>query len=240
MAMQLKFFIVPVREAEAAETGINRFLRSVRVVHLHREFVAQGDNSFWSLAVEYLIDGDRPGDEKGRGARRSKIDYREVLPPEAFAVFVKLREWRKQQAAREAVPVYTIFTNEQLAAIAEKKITTKAGLEQIDGIGEARIKKYGEAVIQIMTEPNRGSGNMNKCGNVVNGPAKPWCATWSRSSILPARPRLKGCAAVSWKDLGFRPKARTGCSAAAPGSTMPGIAGPRTATGTSRAIATTT
>ena len=159
MAIQFKFFIVPVREIEAIETEINRFLRSVRVVHLQREFVAQGDNSFWSLAVEYLTDGALPGDEKGSSAKRSKIDYREVLPPEAFAIFVKLRDWRKQQAAREAVPVYTIFTNEQLAAIAKKKITTKAGLVQIDGIGEARIKKYSDAVIQIMTEPNQGDAN---------------------------------------------------------------------------------
>jgi superfamily II DNA helicase RecQ len=156
MAMQLKFFIIPVREIEAIEPEINRFLGSVRVVHLHREFVAQGDNSFWSLAVEYLTDVNKPGSEKGSVARRSKIDYREKLTPEAFAVFVKLREWRKQQAAGEAVPVYTIFTNEQLAAIAEKNISTKAGLEQIDGIGEARIKKYGGAVIRIMTEPNQG------------------------------------------------------------------------------------
>jgi superfamily II DNA helicase RecQ len=159
MAIQLKFFIVPVREIEAAETQINRFLRSVRVVHLHREFVAQGDNSFWSLAVEYLTDGDRPAHEKGSGAGRSRIDYREVLPPEEFAVFVKLREWRKQQAAKEAVPVYTIFTNVQLAAIAENKISTRAGLKQIDGIGEARIEKYGDAVIRIMTEPNQGDEN---------------------------------------------------------------------------------
>jgi superfamily II DNA helicase RecQ len=159
MTIQLKFFIIPIREIDATESEINRFLRSVRVVNLHREFVAQGDNSFWSLAVEYLADTVQSADERGIGDKRAKIDYREVLLPEAFAIFVKLREWRKQQAAREAVPVFTIFTNEQLAKIAEKKIVTKTGLEQIEGIGEARIKKYGDAVIQIAAELYRGDEN---------------------------------------------------------------------------------
>jgi hypothetical protein len=88
MALQLKFFVIPIRELEAVEAEVNRFLRSVRVVHLQREFVPQGDNSFWSLAVEYLADG-APGPR-----RRARIDYKAVLSPEAFGIFATLREWR--------------------------------------------------------------------------------------------------------------------------------------------------
>jgi superfamily II DNA helicase RecQ len=44
-----------------------------------------------------------------------KIDYREKLSPEDFDVFSKIREIRKQLAAADSVPVYTICTNEQLA-----------------------------------------------------------------------------------------------------------------------------
>jgi superfamily II DNA helicase RecQ len=126
MALQLKFFIVPIRGIEEAEAEINRFLRSVRVVSIQREFVGQGDNSFWSMAVEYLANGAG----SPTGSKKSRIDYKEVLSPEAFAVFAKLREWRKKKAAQEAVPVYTIFTNEQLSQIAEKNVTTKEGLHR--------------------------------------------------------------------------------------------------------------
>jgi superfamily II DNA helicase RecQ len=146
MAVQLRFFVIPIREIEAVEAEVNRFLRSVRVVNMQREFVPQGDNSFWSLAVEYLVDG-------GRSPRRKpRVDYKEVLSPEAFGVYATLREWRKAKAAQEAVPVYTIFTNEQLAEIAENQATTKAGLQAIDGIGEARVKKYGDEVAKIVAD----------------------------------------------------------------------------------------
>ena len=159
MALQLKFFVIPIREITEAEAEVNRFLSSVRVVSMQREFVAQGDNSFWSLAVEYLVDGIRSAALKGGTRKKSRIDYKEVLSPEAFAIFAKLREWRKKRAATEAVPVYTIFTNEQLGSIAEKGIATKAGLQQIDGIGEARIKRYGDEVIDLVTTLQKAGEN---------------------------------------------------------------------------------
>lgn len=152
MALQMKFFIVPIRGVEEAEAEINSFLRTVRVVNLQREFVAQGENSFWSMAVEYLANGSGDTNEKSGNKKRSRIDYKKILAPEAFAIFAKLRDWRKTKAEQEAVPVYTIFTNEQLSQVAEKNITTKAGLEQIEGLGEGRVKKYGNEVIDIVMQ----------------------------------------------------------------------------------------
>ncbi|MBU4260272.1 MAG: HRDC domain-containing protein [Proteobacteria bacterium] len=56
----------------------------------------------------------------------------------------------RKKADETGVPLYTIFTNEQLAQIAAQRISSNTGLREIDGIGEARIKKYGDSVIQIM------------------------------------------------------------------------------------------
>ena len=50
---------------------------------------------------------------------KNKVDYKEILTPEQFAVFARLRELRKEIASREAVPVYTIFTNEQLSQMVQ-------------------------------------------------------------------------------------------------------------------------
>mgnify|MGYP003564715173 CR=1 FL=1 len=151
MTLQLKFFVVPIRSMEVTEAELNRFLRSVRVINTRREFVSQGGNSFWSLAVEYWDGADSHMVSRGDVKKRTRIDYREVLSPEDFAIYAKLREWRQKRASQDAVPVYTIFTNEQLALIAEKKMTTKAALQQIDGIGDARIKKYGDEVIKVIS-----------------------------------------------------------------------------------------
>ena len=51
---------------------------------------------------------------------------------------------RQGIAKDEAVPVYMIFTNEQLAQMVRLEARSKADLDKITGVGEARIQKYGE------------------------------------------------------------------------------------------------
>lgn len=121
------------------------------MVHVERKFIDQGENSFWALAIEYL--SGEAGFQAGMGTRkRPKVDYKDLLSADDFSIFVKLREWRKNAASKEGVPVYVIFTNEQLAQIAEKRVSTPADLEKIDGVGKSRIAKYGKDVIKIVLE----------------------------------------------------------------------------------------
>jgi len=154
MPIQFKFFVISVKICEEAEADLNRFIRSKRVLAVHREFIQQGENSFWSMIVEYLSGDDNTGSSKGGKANRKRIDYKEMLSPEDFTLFVRLRDWRKQAAADEGVPVYTIFNNEQLAVIANKRISTLPELKKIEGVGEARLKKHGEAVVSIVNHQN--------------------------------------------------------------------------------------
>ena len=143
--------------SQEVEHDLNRFLRSVKALTVHREFVAQGQGSFWCMAIEYLSDGSDKANNKINRENRNRIDYKEVLSPEDFAVFARLREWRKQLAASEAVPVYTIFTNEQLACIARKRVKTPSELKALEGVGEARVSRYGESVMKIVAEAEKGS-----------------------------------------------------------------------------------
>ena len=66
-------------------------------------------------------------------------------------MFVKLRELRKQIATAEAVPVYMVFTNGQLAEMVRMKAKTKAALEQIEGVGGARVDKYGPRILEFLS-----------------------------------------------------------------------------------------
>jgi hypothetical protein len=45
--MQLKLFILPVKNLSVAEAEMNAFLRSHRVLAVKKEFVSDGENSFW-------------------------------------------------------------------------------------------------------------------------------------------------------------------------------------------------
>ena len=74
----------------------------------------------------------------GYDGRKNKIDYKEVLSEQDFAVYSTLRDIRKKIADTEGVPVYTILTNEQLAEIVRRKITSKNALSAIQGIGDKK------------------------------------------------------------------------------------------------------
>jgi len=148
--MQMSFYAIPARGDTGLQEDLNRFLRSHRVLTVHREFVAQGDNSFWALAVEYLEGAASSGTEASSRGGKQRVDYKDVLSPEDFALFAKLRDWRKTVAEQEGIPVYAVLTNEQLAAIAAKRPATNAGLRDIEGIGEAKAGKHGTAVLEVV------------------------------------------------------------------------------------------
>jgi superfamily II DNA helicase RecQ len=147
MTTSIKFFAIPALHPDSAETDLNRFLKMVKVVNIRTEFVAQGDGSFWAFYVSYLEKDENASDIQ---AKKARVDYRELLSPSDFALFSALRDWRKAIAEKEGVPVYLVFTNEQLARIAKKRISNKTDLLEIEGVGESRAKKYAEAVIEIV------------------------------------------------------------------------------------------
>ena len=64
-----------------------------------------------------FLDGSFGVADKARAATGPKIDYKEVLNEVDFAVFARLRDLRKVISDKEAIPAYSIFTNEQLAAM---------------------------------------------------------------------------------------------------------------------------
>jgi superfamily II DNA helicase RecQ len=161
--MAYRLFVVPIREAGSATAELNGFLRSHRVLAVDRRWVEQGSDSFWSFCIDYLESGPGAGGSPSGGknngaAGRNKVDYREVLSPEDFAVYARLRQMRQDIAQKEAVPVYTVFTNEQLAQMVKGRVTTKAALEKIAGLGDARIEKYGERVLETLRRQWAGDG----------------------------------------------------------------------------------
>ena len=141
--MKYRVFTYPV-PCDEAVTELNGFLSSHRILRVRDEIVMKGSDPYLLFVVEYL---DGPGGEKP--AKLPKVDYREKLTEEEFAVFSALRDWRKARGEDEGVPVYTIFTNAQLAEIVKKKVGSLAELGTVEGVGKSRIEKYGEALLGI-------------------------------------------------------------------------------------------
>ncbi len=148
--MAFAFFMVPIRDDGEQQNAMNQFLAAHRVLSVDKKFVDSGVESSWCFCVDYL-----PHQPALTAAQRlipgkNKIDYKDVLTPEQFAVFARLRDVRKEIALREAVPVYTIFTNEQLAQMAQAAPKTNADLNKIDGVGDARVVRYGPAFLAAL------------------------------------------------------------------------------------------
>ena len=149
--MQLKWFRIPVGGCPEMEEELNAFLRGHRVLSVTRELVERDSAPGWAVCVEYQ-EGTVAGEARrgGSGRAAKKIDYREVLSEADFAVFSKLRELRKAIADKEAIPAYSVFTNEQLAAMVTGKVDSLTALSAIAGIGAARIEKYGQAFLAAL------------------------------------------------------------------------------------------
>ncbi len=69
------------------------------------------------------------------------------------AILEALRTWRTEQARRQQVPPYVIFSNKVLEAIASHRPRTVAALQEIPGLGPAKLSQYGVAVLTIVANP---------------------------------------------------------------------------------------
>jgi superfamily II DNA helicase RecQ len=142
--MHVRFFTISVHGGEEAAEELNRFLAAHRVVAIDRELVHDGANSAWAVSVTVVQAESRPQIPK-----KAAIDYKDVLSETDFAIYAKLRSLRKALADQEGVPSYALFTNEQLAEMVRRRVTTASGLREIHGVGDARVKKYGNAFLEI-------------------------------------------------------------------------------------------
>ena len=99
-----------------------------------------------------FLDGLWPDDETSRAPRRSRANQNKVHLTGEYdqALFEQLREWRMSVAQETDKPAFTILVDTTLAAIAETRPASVPDLARINGIGPAKIEKYGETLLDIV------------------------------------------------------------------------------------------
>ena len=140
------FFISPFGEKSVTDE-LNTFLRSHRIVNVEKRLIDGERGTGWLFLVEYGTDGVK----NINSPPVQRIDYREVLNSAEYAIYDKLRNLRKEISEKAGIPVYAVFTNEQLAAMVKKPPKTAKDLLSISGVGEARVKQYGEAFCALFS-----------------------------------------------------------------------------------------
>jgi ATP-dependent DNA helicase RecQ len=88
----------------------------------------------------------------GRAAGSASAAAATELSAADSAVFEQLRAWRAAAAKEQGVPAYVIFHDATLRQIAAQSPSTLAELSSVNGVGEAKLAKYGQQVLDLMTE----------------------------------------------------------------------------------------
>ena len=74
------------------------------------------------------------------------------LPSEAEPVFERLRAWRTSVAKELGMPPYVIFHDATLRLIAASPPSTLNELRQINGVGDTKLDKYGQAILDVLAD----------------------------------------------------------------------------------------
>jgi superfamily II DNA helicase RecQ len=144
--MQIRIFNIPITDNGESQAEMNRFLAGQKVLEVEQRFFQNEKGGCWSFCVRYLI--SNTGSCQQQSAKQ-KVDYKELLNENEFAIFSKLRECRKTIAAKDAVPAYAVFTDEELAGIARLPVLEAGKLIAVKGIGDKKVEKYGNQLIEL-------------------------------------------------------------------------------------------
>ncbi len=94
---------------------------------------------------------DPPADKRGRRLSGSAANTTDVeLDPDAAQRFEALRQWRADTAREQNVPAYVIFHDRTLREIALRSPGDIVMLSSIDGIGAAKLERYGNALLDLL------------------------------------------------------------------------------------------
>jgi len=142
--MQFKIFTIPVTDDGSATEEMNRFLRSQKVLETEQQLSPTKNGAQWHFCIKYLPNAQ----PDIKPTPTSKIDYREVLDEKTFAIFSILREIRKRIAEEDGMPVYAVFTNEELAGIAALDEIAPETIKTVKGIGERKTERFGKRLVE--------------------------------------------------------------------------------------------
>ncbi|WP_431908397.1 DNA helicase RecQ [Micromonospora carbonacea] len=89
---------------------------------------------------------------KARSAAKARPGAAAVveLSAEAEPVFERLRAWRAATAKEQGVPAYVVFHDATLRQIAADPPSTLDELARVNGVGEAKLARYGEQLLAAL------------------------------------------------------------------------------------------
>lgn len=151
------------------DSELRDFLKDKEILSIRDHFFVKSEVPYLVLVINYFPIRQEIDPAMAPQGKRDEA-WREMISDSDTGLFNLLREWRSKRSRQEGVPPYILFTNKQLAQIIKDAPTSLAALERIEGVGKARIEKYGKDVLDIM-------------GSHVSGPASPQSTDGEQANV---------------------------------------------------------
>jgi superfamily II DNA helicase RecQ len=147
----------PDSERTLPDYGPYNALETIRALHVAISnlipFVTEGRRIPDNYGAAALEAAEREQMEEAR--RKSHQAWVEEFPEmddKQLQLFEALKQWRNKQAKEENVPGYLVFSNATLSRVAHDYPDTMDALAKIKGIGEVKLARYSDALLDIVTE----------------------------------------------------------------------------------------
>ncbi len=147
--MKIKIFTFRFSERSGGfdDETLQKYISDKEVIESTNHFFVHDKIPYLTVLISYrdLSNGER---QKGR----RYYDYRTDLDEREVGVYNALREWRTIRAGQEGIPPYLIVNNKQVAEMVKLNVRSTTELSKVNGIGEAKIKRYGMDILKILAK----------------------------------------------------------------------------------------
>jgi ATP-dependent DNA helicase RecQ len=160
---ELRTFGIGLELNESQWRGVVRQLMAQGLLAVHGEYqtlaITEGSMQVLRGQRAVTLRRDMPQQRAPRsrsaspgpaGAGAAKLAAAELTAPQE-AVFERLRAWRAATAKEQGVPAYVVFHDATLRSIAVAAPSTLRDLAGINGVGESKLAKYGESILELLT-----------------------------------------------------------------------------------------
>jgi ATP-dependent DNA helicase RecQ len=132
-------------EGKNARSGLSQLLISDGVVE---EFAGRGVTASRDRKPKTASRASAEQKSGGKAAPAVPIE----LAAEGEALAARIREWRAAEAKRLKVPAYVVLHDRTLSAVAHARPRNPNDLLRIDGIGPAKVERFGNEILRLCAE----------------------------------------------------------------------------------------
>ena len=135
------------------DSPLREFLKAKEVFAIRDHFFVRNELPYLAVLVTYGLRPPVAGSAPPEKAAGRNASWRKQVSDADLPLFNALREWRAERAKRDGVPPYIICTNRQLAAMVNARPGSLSRLGAINGIGKAKLEKYGQELLALLARP---------------------------------------------------------------------------------------